>query len=235
MEDAGFAFPANHNDRIFGCNRSGALIPAHTPVDILYADRQRRVAEDPRHVPYLIRPVNRDTAALGVALTDIPDNGWGEIQVSGVARCKIAETNLYVKFVRAGDGELIPSGSGWPVFSISVPEKITYVLLGGCFPNYVGTFAVVPQGEGFYCYDSGHPDSPVAGVTDIGNVYAGSIEPKNGRFSLYLCHDGGNYHQSFSRPEEEHYGEVTLAEMVNNAPRQTWTQGMIHWSQWYLL
>ncbi|MCQ2352141.1 MAG: hypothetical protein MJ033_01520 [Victivallaceae bacterium] len=235
MGDAGFAFPANHNDRIFGCNRSGELIPAHTPVDILYADRPLRLAEVPRHVPYLIRPVKRESAVLGVTLTDIPDDGWGEIQVSGVAQCKIAETNLYVKFVLAGDGELIPASYGWPVFSISAPKKVTFILLGGCCQNYIGTFAVVAQGDGYYCYDSGHPDSPVAGVTDVGDVPAGNIVPQNGRFSLFLWYDGENYHQSFSRPDRSFYGEVTLAELINNAPRQTWTQGFIHWAQWYLL
>lgn len=235
MGDFSFAFPANHTDRIFGCNRSGALIPAHTPVEILFADRPLRIVEDPRHVPYLIRPITRETAVLGVALTDIPDDGCGEVQVSGIAQCKIAETNLYVKSVLAGNGELVPASYGWPVFSVSAPKKVTFILLGGFCQNYVGPFAVIVRDNGYYCYDSSHPDSAVAGVTDVGDVSAGSIEPQYGRFSLFIWHDGENFHQSFSRPNQNYYGEVTLAELVNNAPRQIWKQGIIHWSQWYLL
>ncbi len=235
MDGSIFTFSAGRTDRIFGCNRSGALIPARTPVDIIYADRARRSAEVPQHVPYLIRPITRETSVLGVALADIPDNEVGEIQVSGVAPCQIAESDLYVKFVLAGDGELVPAAFGWPVFSIPAPEIITFILLGGCCKNYSGTFAVIARDDGYFCCDTGHPDSPIAGVTDVGEVPAGSIAASDNRFSLYCWYDGEAYRQSFARPGQTPYGEVTLAELVNGSPRQTWTQGLIHWSQWYLL
>ncbi|GEM_PF-5730894 len=235
MDDAIFNFHAGHRNRIIGCNRTGETILAYTPVEIVGVDRTRIDGENPLHVPFQIQKITPETGSIGVTAADIPAGSCGEIQIAGLARCDVAERPVTDNFALAGDGELIPASYGWPFFTIPQPERMTFVLLGGSFQRYLGSFAVIARENGYYCYDSAHPDSGVAGTTDLGAVPAGAITPVNGRFSLYLWYGNGSYHQSFVQPEVDTCGVVTLAELVQQTPRQCWTQGVIHWSQWYLL
>ncbi|MCQ2379048.1 MAG: hypothetical protein MJ016_07590 [Victivallaceae bacterium] len=226
---------SGRSDRIIGYNNAGPDLDAACPVGIGRIVRQPGLLENAAQVPLIIQPTTRDTTTIGVTLEKIPRGAYGEVQISGAAPCRIRGGVSGNPCVLAGaDGGLVGAPYGWPILSVCNSD-LAVILLGGSYRNFSGSFAVVVRDGEFFCCDTKNPESGIAGTTDLGDVPAGRITPSGNEFRLFAWYDGEEYHQSFSRPACDAYGIVTLADLVNGIPLQRWTQGMIHWGQWYFL
>lgn len=209
-----------------------------TAVEIGNAARPAAGYETLDSVPLEIYRLSGRSRSWGVTTAPIAPYGCGEVQLTGVAPCRIGGSKI-LDYALPGPGGLVYADRGCRVIHPAATDTASLPLVV-MDPQgkeaYCGTFQVVyGETDGTYrCIDGSRPDSVIAGRSDLGDVPVGNITPDEGVFYLYAWRENEKYMLGFDCPPEVSHGVFQLAHLDDSGEIvQDHTGGYIHWGRYY--
>lgn len=227
-------------DFLIGVNHTNIIFEAYTPVGIGNASRAALPTETLLRIPLELHAASTAYPAWGICRENILPGKCGEVQIIGITPCRVSgrEVKPYADILNSG---LSYSDSGWKLIFPSSDDNnsLPLILLGSSrVENYSGYFKVEYGNPGTYrCVNGSDPESNVAGLSDLGDLAAGSIAPDNsGVFWLYatFSRSTGRYTLTLNRPSGNNFGRHQLAHLDGSGRIvQDHVSGYIHWSAFY--
>lgn len=117
-----------------------------------------------------------------------------------------------------------------------VPQAIPITPSGSGGGGYTGEFLAVSAGAGKVRIVNGaDPGAQLAGITDIGEVPAATLDVTSGEIFLLLTYADGKYSQSFGTNIPNGAAWWRIAVVSESGIRQRWMGGSIYWSERYFV